>query len=470
MNRLSIVRGILFTLALLSIGCQSKTQRPNVILIVTDDQGWVDLGSYGSSDLSTPHLDSLAARGLRFTDFYTAAASCSPSRAAFMTGMYPQRVGIPGVLMPQSRRGLHPSERTMAEMLKELGYSTACFGKWHLGHDSLHLPINHGFDAYFGIPYSNDMTPDANKNPNPPARQHPPVPLVEGFTTIELEPDQSQLTRRYTERAIAFIESNRDTPFFLYLPHTFPHVPLFVSEAFSGRSNAGLYGDVIMEIDWSVGRIMDTLERLDLTENTLIIFSSDNGPWLVKGDHSGRTGPLREGKGTTFEGGHRVPLLMFWPGTIEPGVTDAMASAMDIMPTVAEITGAVPGPFPFDGKSLTGVFNGDPSPHDALFFYQGYQLHAVRSGRWKLHVPHHYRSIHDAVYSTPTFQGAYRRDSIGLSLFDLESDIGETLNLADTHPAVVDRLLVYVDSMRNDLGDALTGSEGPNRRPPHVLE
>ena len=470
MNHLSIVWWTLFAGALLSIGCQPKTQTPNVILIITDDQGWVDLGSYGSSDLSTPHLDSLAAHGLRFTDFYTAAASCSPSRAAFMTGMYPQRVGIPGVLMPQSRRGLHPNERTMAEMLKELEYATACFGKWHLGHDSLHLPMSHGFDEYFGIPYSNDMTPDAVKNPNPPARRHPPVPLVEGFATIELEPDQSQLTRRYTERAVAFIESNRDTPFFLYLPHTFPHVPLFVSEAFAEQSNAGLYGDVIMEIDWSVGRIMDTLDRLDLTENTLIIFSSDNGPWLVKGDHSGRTGPLREGKGTTFEGGHRVPLLMSWPGTIAPGGTDAMVSAMDIMPTVAEVTGAAPGPFSFDGKSLVNVIKGDTSPHDALFFYQGYQLHAVRSGRWKLHVPHHYRSIHGATLSTPTFQGAYRRDSIGLSLFDLESDIGETLNLADTHPAIVDRLLGYVATMRKDLGDALTGTDGTNRRPSRLLE
>lgn len=452
------------------VGCQTAPEIPNVILIVTDDQGWVDLGSYGAEDLVTPHLDSLAAGGLRFTDFYTAAASCSPSRAAFLTGMYPQRVGIPGVLMPQSRRGLHPDERTLAEMLKELGYATAIFGKWHLGHDSLHLPLQHGFDEYLGIPYSNDMTPDAVKNPNPPARRHPPVPLLDGFRTIELEPDQSQLTRRYTERATAFIDANHDKPFFLYLPHTFPHVPLFVSDAFEGQSGAGLYADVIMEIDWSVGQIIETLQHHNLIGNTLVIFSSDNGPWLIKGDHSGHAGPLREGKGTTFEGGHRVPMLMSWPGVIPPGVTRAMASAIDVMPTVAALTGASPGPFPFDGRSLVDVLHGGPSPHEALFFYQGYQLQAVRSGQWKLHVPHRYRSIHGATLAIPTFQGAYRQDSIGLSLFDLQSDIGETINLADSHPDVVDRLLGYMNMMREDLGDGLTDTEGSSRRRSRVLE
>ena len=455
---------------LTTIGCQPSFETPNVILIITDDQGWIDLGSYGSDVLSTPHLDTLAANSLRFTDFYTAAASCSPSRAAFLTGMYPQRIGIPGVLMPQSKRGLHPGERTLAEMLKEIGYATAIYGKWHLGHDSLHLPLQHGFDEYFGIPYSNDMTPDAIKNPNPPARQHPPIPLVEDYKIIELEPDQSQLTRRYTERATRFIEMNHETPFFVYLSHTFPHVPLFVSNAFAGRSGAGLYADVIMEIDWSVGRIMETLKRHNLIENTLVIFSSDNGPWLIKGDHSGHTGPLREGKGTTFEGGHRVPLLMFWPGVITPGVTDAMVSAIDVMPTIASFTGAPTGSFPFDGQSLVSVLHGGASLHEALFFYQGYQLQAVRSGRWKLHVPHHYRSIHGAILSTPTFQGSYRQDSIGLSLFDLESDIGERINLADSHPDVVERLLGYIDAMRLDLGDQLTDIAGSGRRQSLVLE
>jgi len=446
-------------------GCDYQQPLPNVILILADDQGWVDLGSYGSDDLLTPHLDELATNGLRFTDFYSVAASCSPSRAAFLTGMYPQRIGIPNVLMPQSKRGLHPQERTLAEMLKELGYATAIFGKWHLGHDSLHLPLSHGFDEYFGIPYSNDMTPDAIKNPNPFARQHPPVPLVDGFSTMELEPDQSLLTKRYTQRAIAFIESNRDSPFFLYMPHTFPHVPLFVSDAFKDQSGAGLYGDVIMEMDWSVGQIIATLDHLQLTRNTLVIFSSDNGPWLIKGDHSGRAGPLREGKGTTFEGGHRVPMIMSWPGVITPRVTSAVSSSMDIMPTIAEIIQAPMGFFPFDGQSLVDVINGEPSPHDALFFYHVHELQAVRSGPWKLHVPHRYRTMDGASLSTPTFQGAYRQDSIPLSLFHLESDPGESTNLASTHPDIVIQLMGYLAEMREDLGDALSDTEGRNRRP-----
>ncbi len=464
-------KDILVIALLLTTSCQSDPEvSPNVILIITDDQGWADLGSYGSDDLSTPHLDALATHGLRFTDFYSASAACSPSRAAFLTGMYPVRVDIPWALMPQSRRGLHPNERTLAEMLKELGYATAIFGKWHLGHDSLHLPLSHGFDEYFGIPYSNDMTPDERKNPNPYARNHPPIPLIEGYQTIEWEPDQSQLTQRYTERATAFIESNHDNPFFLYLPHTFPHVPLFVSDEFVGKSGTGLYGDVILEIDWSVGQILGALEHHNLIRNTLIIFSSDNGPWLIKGDHSGRTGPLREGKGTIFEGGHRVPLIMSWPGMITPGVTSAMVSAIDIMPTIAALTGASEGPFPFDGQSLMGVIEGNSSPHEALFFYQGYELHAVRSGQWKLHVPHHYRSIHGAKMSTPTFQGAYEMDSIGLSLFNLVSDIGESSNLAASHPEIVDQLLNYIHVMRKDLGDALTNTEGADRREALILE
>ncbi len=456
--------------ALLISGCRSDSDLPNVILIITDDQGWVDLGSYGSDDLSTPHLDSLAENGLRFTDFYTVNSRCSPSRASFLTGMYPERIGIPLGLNPRSKLGLHPDERTLAEMFKDQGYSTAIFGKWHLGHDSLHLPLNHGFDEYFGLPYSNDMTPSAQKNPNPPARRHPPLPLVDGFQTIELEPDQSQLTRRYTERATAFIESNHQKPFFLYLPHTFPHVPLFASEAFSGKSEAGIYGDVIMEIDWSVGQIMEELRRHNITQNTLVIFSSDNGPWLVKGDHSGRTGPLREGKGTTFEGGVRIPLIMSWPSVIPVGVTDAMAASIDIMPTIGEIIGAPPGPFPFDGKSIMDIIEGGTSPHEALFFYRNKQLRAVRSGKWKLHVPHPYRSIQGATIATPIFQGAYRQDSIGLSLFDLESDIGETTNLVESHPDVTDRLLSYIYAMQKELGDELTGTEGENTRLALLLE
>ena len=453
---------------LVAAGCAEP--RPNVVVILTDDQGWVDLGSYGSADLDTPNLDRLAEGGVRLTSFYAAAGSCSPSRAALLTGMYPQRVGIPGVLMPQSRRGLHVQERTLAEMLRDLGYATAMVGKWHLGHLAEHLPTHHGFDSYFGIPYSNDMTPDSTLNPNPYARRHPPLPLVRDTITIETQPDQSQLTRRYTEHAVEFIEAHAGQPFFLFLAHAMPHTPLHAGAAFAGRSRRGLYGDVIMEIDWSTGAILETLERLGLERKTLIVFTSDNGPWLVKGAHSGSAGPLREGKGTTFEGGQRVPMILSMPGTLVPGVTDEVSSNMDIMPTVAGLTGAPVGPYRFDGHDLMPVLAGSPMRQHPFFYYQGRQLQAVRQGRWKLHIPHRFRSIHGARLSSPTHPGAYTQDSIGLALFDLGTDIGETTNLADQYPEVVNRLMVLMDSARTDLGDALTQTSGRGTRKAAVTE
>ena len=453
---------LLAVLLLLLPACTATP--PNIVLIVTDDQGYGDLGTYGARGFATPRLDRMASEGIRFTDFYAAAASCSPSRAAMLTGMYPQRVGIPNVLMPQSTKGLHRDEVTLAEMLGGSGYATACIGKWHLGHAPEHLPPNHGFDVYFGIPYSNDMTPDSVKNPNPYARRHPPLPLVEGLEVIDTEPDQRQLTRWYTERAVSFIEDSADAPFFLYLPHTFPHMPLFASDSFAGKSGQGLYGDVIMEIDWSVGRILDTLEQLELDKNTLVIFTSDNGPWLVKGDNSGSAGSLREGKGTTFEGGHRVPLLMRWPGVIPAGTESSeLITAMDFMPTVARLTGSIADGLAFDGRDITALLRQEKdakSPHEAFFFYQGRQLQAVRSDVWKMHVPHRFRSIHGARLSSATHPGTYAQDSIGLALFNLETDSGETTNLAAEHPEIVERLHALMDRMRADLGDALTGQNG----------
>lgn len=466
---------LLLTLAACAVPHDEVDRPPNVVILFTDDQGYADLGRYGAEGFTTPHLDRMAAEGMTFTDFYVAAASCSPSRAALLTGLYPQRIGLPGVLMPQSNTGLHPDELTLAEMLKTRGYATACIGKWHLGHHPQHLPPHHGFDVYFGLPYSNDMTPDATLNPNPYARRHPPLPLVEQFDVLETDPDQTHLTRRYTERAVAFIEQNKDRPFFLYLPHTFPHMPLHASDAFRGQSERGLYGDVIMEIDWSTGEIFDALDRLGLDEQTLVIFTSDNGPWLVKGENSGSAGPLREGKGTTFEGGHRVPALMRWPGTIPAGaVSGEIVTAMDLMPTIARLTGAsLPEDHHFDGQDIGPLMTGQPgatTPHDAFFFYNGRQLQAVRSGSWKLHVPHRYRSIHGARLASPTHPGAYAQDSIGLALFNLDTDLGETTNLAADNPAVVERLLDLIEKARADLGDALTDREGANVRPPGRVE
>ncbi len=448
----------------------APSRPPNVVIIFADDQGYADLGVYGAEGFETPTIDRMAAEGITFTSFYVASPACSPSRAALLTGSYPQRVSIPRVLYPQLNVGLHPDEVTIADLLKPLGYSTAIFGKWHLGHHPEHLPGAQGFDEYFGLPYSNDMTPDATKNPNPPARRHPPLPLIEGLVSVELEPDQSQLTKRYTERAVDFIERNADKPFFLYLPHSMPPLPLFVSDRFSGLSERGLYGDVIMEIDWSVGEIMNALDRLGLNEQTLVIYTSDNGPWLVKDSHSGSAGPLREGKGTTFEGGQRVPAVMRWPGHIPPGlVSEEMVTTMDLLPTIARIAGAeVPQDRIIDGKDIWPLMSGVPdavTPHEAFFYYWPDQLHAVRSGRWKLHVPHGYATIEGAELATATFQGTYAQASIGLSLFDLNIDIGETNNVANQHPEVVERLLVLIEQARDDLGDALTNQEGQNIRP-----
>jgi arylsulfatase A len=416
----------------------SKAPKPNIVIIFTDDQGYQDAGCYGSPDIETPNLDRMAAEGMRFTDFYSASPVCTPSRAALLTGCYPQRVSLPNVLFPQSRTGLNPDEVTIAEMLKEQGYATACYGKWHLGHHPEFLPTRHGFDDYFGLPYSNDMVPPKPNNPN-----YPDLPLIDGETMVAANPDQRMLTTWYTERAVKFIEENKNRPFFVYLPHSMPHIPLFVSEKFEGRSKRGLYGDVIMEIDWSVGQILDTLDRLGIDENTLVIFSSDNGPWLVFGDHGGSALPLREGKQTTFDGGQRVPGLMRWPGHIPAGSEcREMCGIIDLLPTLAALAGgAAPADRTIDGKDIRPLIEGRPgakSPHEALYFYQGDELQAVRSGPWKLHLPHQYVTI-----ETPGSggrPGKNRMAPIGRELFNLDKDIGEEHDVAGEFPDIADRL------------------------------
>ena len=448
----------LLSLTALAWGCTRTTipKQPNIVILLADDLGYSDLALYADTGLTAPNLERMARGGMQFTDFYMAAASCSPSRAALLTGKYPQRVGIPGVLMPQSQNGLPPEAVTIAEMLRNEGYATACFGKWHLGHLEPNLPHHHGFDEYFGIPYSNDMTPDSTMNPNPYARRHPPLPLVDGATTVETEPDQRFLTQRYTERAVSFIERNANRPFFLFVPYAAPHMPLFVTEAFEGASGRGLYSDVLLEIDWSVGQILDALARQGIDGSTLVIFTSDNGPWLVKGAGSGAALPLREGKGTTFEGGHRVPLLAYWPGVIPEGrVNREMATAMDLMPTIGALAGISPGTLPWDGHDISALLRGVPNaatPYEAFFFVQGRQVQAVRAGHWKLHVPHRYRSIHGAFLSTATHPGSYVRDSVELALFDLATDVGERHNVIQDHPEVAQHLSALIDSARVELG------------------
>jgi arylsulfatase A len=448
---------------------KSSSDRPNFVIIFTDDQGYADLGCYGAEGFQTPNLDRMAAEGVRFTDFYVAAALCTPSRAALLTGCYPQRVGLPWVVGPEgpewaagmSNIGISSQEQTIAEILKTRGYATACFGKWHLGHHRQFLPTHHGFDEYFGLPYSNDMCP---QNDN----VYPPLPLIDGERAVEYNPDQTKLTTWYTERAVKFIEKNRDKLFFLYVPHSMPHVPLYVSEKFKGKSKQGLYGDVIMEIDWSAGQILSALNRLGIDERTLVIFTSDNGPWLAYGDHAGSAKPLREGKGTTLEGGMRVPCIMRWPGRIPEGtVCNQVATAMDILPTLAKLAGADLPAKRIDGKDIWSLMSGKAgakSPYEAFFYYNGWQLEAVRSGKWKLHFPHSYRSLAEA--GSGGTQGKERTGEIGTALFDLENDISEQNDVSAKHQDVVERLSALADKMREDLGDSARQMTGRNRRPP----
>ncbi len=443
---------------------EAKTQRPpNFVIVFTDDQGYADVGCYGDEGFETPHLDRLAREGVRFTDFYVTQPVCSASRAGLLTGCYPNRIGILGALGPKARHGIHADETTIAEALRQRGYATAIYGKWHLGHHPKFLPRNHGFDDYFGLPYSNDMWPL-----HPTNKSFPDLPLIQGETTLENNPDQSNLTTWYTQRAVKFIAANKDRPFFLYVPHSMPHVPLFVSDKYAGKTSRGLYGDVISEIDWSVGQITAALEEHDLTRNTLVIFASDNGPWLSYGDHGGSTGDLREGKGTTFEGGVRVPGIFCWPGKIPAGrVCHEPAMTIDLLPTLVRLAGGkVSEDRVIDGRDIWPLIAGEPnarSPHEALYFYWGRHLQAVRSGRWKLHFPHKFRSLTGKPGSGGRPAG-YTTGSIGLALFDLDADVGETTNVADSHPDVVSRLKTLADNARADLGDSATMQDGNNVR------
>ena len=450
-------------------GSRVAAQRPpNFVIVYADDMGYADIGPFsaktGAARPRTPNLDRMAAEGVRLTNFYVAQAVCSASRMALLTGNYPNRVGIQGALNHTATYGINADEKTIAEVLKPRGYATAIYGKWHLGHEKPFLPTRHGFDEYFGLPYSNDMWPRHPQQKN----FYPDLPLIENDTVVKLDPDQSQLTTWYTEHAVSFIERNRDKPFFLYVAHSMPHVPLFVSSKFSGKTPDGLYGDVIAEIDWSVGRILETLRKTGMDDRTLVIFASDNGPWLSYGNNAGSAGPFREGKGTTFEGGVRVPFIARWPGQVATGVTsDVPSMTIDLLPTLAGLAGApVSSDRIIDGRDAWPVIAGKrdaKAPHDVLYFYWGAELHAVRRGRWKLHVPHPYQALESAGNDgTP---GKYVRRELELSLFDLDADVGETTNVLAQHPDVVKQLMEDVERAREDLGDALTKRVGKNVRP-----
>jgi arylsulfatase A-like enzyme len=452
---------------------------PNIVLIFIDDLGYADIGPFGESRWPTPNLNRMATQGRRFTDFVAATAVCSASRAALLTGCYHRRVGISGALGPNARIGINASEMTIADLCRQRGYATACFGKWHLGHLPPFLPLQHGFDEYYGLPYSNDMWPLHPDYVDLPAdavkrkQGYPDLPLYEGNHIVDPEvtgEDQAQLTTEYTRRAVDFIDRKQGGPFFLYVPHSMVHVPLFVSEKFAGRSGYGLFGDVVMEVDWSVGQIIDALERNGIAENTLLIFTSDNGPWLSYGNHAGSALPLREGKGTMWEGGYRVPTLMQWPGKIPPGTTcDEFCSTIDLLPTICRmIDGKLPD-HKIDGKDIMPLMvgaEGALSPHEAFYcYYAGGELQAVRDRRWKLQFPHQYRTMKGQPAGADGRPGPYRQEQAPLALYDLKTDIGETIDVAAEHPDVVARLQAAADEARHDLGDTLTGTVGSGIRP-----
>ena len=461
----------LIALALCACAAQeigTSAPRPNIVIVYTDDQGWQDVGVYGAVDFSTPNLDRLASEGVRFTDFYVSQPVCSASRASLLTGCYANRLDIHGALNPNSENGLKPSEVTIAELCKQRGYATAHYGKWHLGNREEFLPTRQGFDTFEGIPYSNDMWP---KHPESP-KAYPPLPYLIDETIVRHMPDQSQFTTDFTNLTTKFIrKSHADgAPFFVYLAHPMPHVPLYVSDKFAGSSAQGLYGDVIQEIDWSVGQIMNTLDELNIADNTLVVFCSDNGPWLSYGNHAGAVANLREGKGTTFEGGIRVPFIARYPGKIKANsVCSEPAMTIDVLPTIANLIDAELPAHKIDGKDIWPLLSGDAkaiSPHDAYFFYyRTNELQAMRAGKWKLHFPHNYRSLEDRAPGNDGTPSKYNYSMrTGIELYNLENDISESTNIVDDNPKVLADLLKLADKMRADLGDSLLKLDGPGIR------
>ncbi|MDZ4289926.1 MAG: sulfatase [Prosthecobacter sp.] len=462
------MKNALLTLAiLLAATSLLQAAKPNIVIIYADDLGYGDLGCYGHPTIRTPNLDRMAAEGMRFTQFYSAAEVCTPSRAALITGRYPIRSGMCDyqmrVLRNKSTGGLPADEITLAELLKDQGYRTACVGKWHLGvwsNDAKHNPLNHGFDVHFGLPHSNDMDPNPGNPKGAGARsdQNPAwwnSPLYRGLELVERPADQTTLTRRYTEEAVKFIQGSKDKPFFLYFPHTFPHTPLFASSDFKGKSPRGLYGDVVEELDWSVGRVLDTLRASGQAENTLVVFSSDNGPWLIQGESGGSAGLLREGKGSTWEGGMRVPGIAWWPGKIKPAVCRDVALTMDLYPTCAQLAGAaLPKDRTLDGRDISPLlFVTGKIERDVFCYYRGERLYAARLGPWKAH------------FITQPAYGPEKAKAHELpELYQLENDPSESRNVADKHPEVIAEIQAAVEKHRATVKAApsqLVGTVGP---------
>lgn len=429
----------------------AETAKPNIVVVFIDDLGYADIGPFGATKQKTPRLDTMAKEGMKFTSFY-AAPVCSVSRAQIMTGCYGARISVPGVYFPGCPNGLNPAEFTIADRLKERGYATACIGKWHLGDQPEFLPAKQGFDHYFGIPYSNDM--------QKPTKQtgEKVVPLVCDEKVLELLTDeqQSRIVERYTDEAVRFIRDNKDKPFFLYFPNTAVHTPIHPGAAFAGKSANGRFGDWVEEVDWSVGRVLDTLRELNIDEKTLVVFTSDNGPWLIKGNDGGCALPLRGGKGSTWEGGVRVPTIVRWPGKIAPGsVCDAVAGTIDLLPTFVTLAGGtVPEKPVIDGRDISPLLFGKStqSQREAHYYFASYNLQAVRQGPWKLAIATQHETMGKAVA-----EDAKKNPR----LYNLDQEIGEQTNLADKHPEIVAKLQALAEKMSAEIG----GSSPTCRRP-----
>lgn len=438
-------RILLFCLSVGAIGLFTATQpkkpanpqsasKPNIVFIMADDLGYGDIGAFGAKDIRTPNIDGLAQKGIKFTEFYCPSPVCSPTRAGLLTGRYPRRMGIDGVFFPESFTGIPSSEVTIAEALKEQGYTNSIIGKWHLGHHLQYLPLQNGFDEYFGIPYSNDMMGTV---------------YMRGNEVAEYKVDQRYTTKVYAEEAVKFIEKNKNKPFFLYLAHTMPHVPIYASPEFEGKSKRGLYGDVIEELDWSVGQVVQALKKNGLEENTLLVFTSDNGPWMAFDVEGGSPGPLREGKQTTFEGGMRVPTVACWPGKIKAGtVYDNIATHFDFFPTFIKLVGVAnyQSKKPLDGEDITPILTGTGKRKgDELLYYFNGELQAYRKGDWKIKFPY---AGNKGILGV---KDVAAHDTL---LFNLKQDVGEQQNLLKSNPGKAKELLASLEKYKTTIEPA----------------
>jgi arylsulfatase A-like enzyme len=466
---------LLILIATLFFSCNTmqsqikNKEKPNVIIVFIDDEGYGDVGVYGATGFQTPHIDKMASEGMRFTNFYAAQPVCSASRAGIMTGCYPNRVGINGALFPFHNTGLNSEEYTIAEMFKDQGYATACVGKWHLGWQKEFLPLQHGFDEFIGLPYSNDIWPYSSQTgerlPKDKGRgKLPDLPLIEGNKTVSYITsfeDQDNLTTMYTEKSVEFINKNADKPFFLYLPHSMGHIPLGVSDKFRGKSEQGMYGDVMMEIDWSVGEITKALKKNNIENNTIVIFTSDNGPWLSFGNHAGSAGGLKEGKLSSWEGGQRVPFIIRYPNKIPAGtVCNKLGCAIDLLPTLAAMSEGKLSDNKIDGVDISSLFKGDftSEPRETILYYYGKNnLNGVRKGNWKLILPHTYKSYQNDIGNDR--KNGKRKDVVITEpqLFDMTRDPGEQYNVITTYPEKTKELMKVVEYARKELGDLNVG-------------